>query len=223
MNTGIYEIVNTTNGYRYIGSSMAIRTRWRTHRWHLGRGTHHSPHLQASWNKHGAGAFAFRVLLYCERADLIAYEQAAIDGLRPEYNVAPNASLPNGVPMSLAGRERLSQRMRGNTNTLGLKHSPETRELIRRARMGNTATRGRKLSAEHVAKVVAAHRGAKRSVESRARMSAAMTGKKHPPRSAEWSANLSAALKGKPKSPESIAKMKETKRRRFLEKISGAA
>jgi group I intron endonuclease len=213
-NAGIYEIVNTTNGYRYIGSSRAIRKRW---------GMHRCPHLQASWNKHGEGAFAFRVLLICDRTDLIAYEQAAIDGLRPEYNVAPKASLPNGVPMSPAGRERLSQRMRGNTNTLGLKHSPESRELIRRAKMGNTATRGRKLSPEHVAKVAAAHRGSKRSAESRARMSAAMAGKKHPPRSAAWSANLSAALMGKPKSPESIEKMKTTKRRLFLERKLGAA
>lgn len=221
--SGVYEIVNLANGKRYIGSSMDIHKRWKLHRHHLVRGTHHSPHLQASWRKAGADGFVFRVLLICAREHLLMYEQAALDGLRPVYNVAPRASMPNGVVMSEAGRRRLSERMRGNTNTLGMKHTEESKDLVRQAKLGNTATKGRKLSAEHIAKVVAAHRGTKRSTETRARISAAMKGKKQAPRPEEWRAKLSAALKGKSKSPESVEKMKATKRRRALSAVDEAA
>lgn len=177
MNTGIYEIVNLLNGNSYIGSSCEIRQRWKMHRWHLNRGSHHSPHLQASWAKHGPENFAFRVLLVCAKEHLAFYEQAAFDKSRPVFNVAPRAYMPC-VVMSLEARQRASERMKGNTNTLGFRHSPESKDLIRRAKMGNTATKGHKLTPEHIAKVAAAHRGMKRSPESRARMSAAMTGKK---------------------------------------------
>lgn len=223
VNTGIYEIVNLLNGNSYIGSSGDIRKRWKTHLWHLSKGTHHSPYLQASWAKHGPEHFGFRVLLVCAKADLVSYEQIAIDKLRPVFNVAPRANMPNGVPMSLAGRRRLSERMRGNQNTLGLKHTPESRERISRAKMGNMATRGHKLSPEHIAKIVAAHKGSKRSPEARAHISAAMKGKKQKPRSVEWRARLSAALRGKPKSPESVAKMKATKKGRALSPAHRAA
>jgi group I intron endonuclease len=213
VNTGIYEIVSLSSGKSYIGSSCDIRKRWKVHRWHLEHGTHHSPYLQSSWNKYGAENFAFRILLVCARKHLVGYEQSALDNLRPAFNVAPRANMPNGVPMSLAGRKRLSDRMKGNTNTLGLKHTPESRARISQGKMGNTATKGRKLSPEHIAKVVASHRGSKRSAESSARISAAMSGKKQKPRSAEWRANLSAALVGKRKSPEHRAAISAAKRK----------
>ena len=54
--SGIYEILNTANGKRYIGSAVHFARRWYLHCWKLNRGEHHSAKLQNAWNKHGAGA-----------------------------------------------------------------------------------------------------------------------------------------------------------------------
>lgn len=49
-NPGIYCIRNTSNNKRYIGSSRKIEERWRVHRYHLRKNSHHSDHLQKSYN-----------------------------------------------------------------------------------------------------------------------------------------------------------------------------
>lgn len=38
MTSGIYEIVNTTNQKKYIGSAVDIKARWRSHRHELVKG-----------------------------------------------------------------------------------------------------------------------------------------------------------------------------------------
>lgn len=50
--SGVYKITNTINGNFYIGSSIRIRERWYEHKYLLNKGTHHSKHLQNSWNKY---------------------------------------------------------------------------------------------------------------------------------------------------------------------------
>jgi hypothetical protein len=57
MNTGVYQIINLTNGKRYIGSAANKRgfdQRWSIHRTLLFQGKHHSSKLQNAWNKYGA-------------------------------------------------------------------------------------------------------------------------------------------------------------------------
>ncbi len=113
-----------------------------------------------------------------------------------------------GKPLSAAHRAALSR---------GWKHrgpmSTETKEKM------SASLRGRKHSAEHIAKVAAANRGRKFSAEVCARMSAAHLGKKLPPRSAEWRAKIAAAHRGKGLSAEIRAKISATKRRQWAEKL----
>lgn len=45
MDAGIYEICNTVNGKRYIGSSVRIKERWRDHRSALDGGKHENQKL----------------------------------------------------------------------------------------------------------------------------------------------------------------------------------
>ncbi len=59
---GIYIIRNLINNKRYIGSSVSITTRWKSHKSRLNRNKHHSDKLQNSWNKHGAANFAFEIV-----------------------------------------------------------------------------------------------------------------------------------------------------------------
>lgn len=49
--SGIYEIVNTINGKRYVGSAVSLKRRWVDHRRDLRAGKHHSRHLQNAWAK----------------------------------------------------------------------------------------------------------------------------------------------------------------------------
>lgn len=89
--SGIYCIRNIRNNKRYVGSAVNIAARYRTHKYDLRRGKHHSPHLQNSWVKHGPDAFEFVVLEECAVDELIQREQCWMDSLSPEYNVLPNA------------------------------------------------------------------------------------------------------------------------------------
>lgn len=105
--SGIYQIVNTINGKRYVGSAQVFRKRWNVHRAALNKGMHHSPHLQGAWSKHGPTAFAFEIIEFCDPSDLICREQMALDHLQPAYNVC-----------RVAG------------STLGRRHTPEARAKI---------------------------------------------------------------------------------------------
>lgn len=147
LDTGVYQIRNTTNGKVYVGSAVKFSQRWRQHTHLLRKRKHHSRILQNAWNKYGEAAFAFEPLFICAKEMLVFYEQRAIDTLRPKYNAA-----------GVAG------------STLGMKHSIQ-------ARANNAAAqRGKKMSKETCAKMAAARKGTKVSAETKARMSASKKG-----------------------------------------------
>lgn len=130
MNSGVYEIVNTVNGKRYVGSAKDFAKRWSVHRSRLKAGSHHNRHLQSSWNKHGPSLFEFRKLLICAPEHLLHYEQIAIDAIQPELNV---------------------ERVAGNS--LGCIRTPETRAKIAAKAAGRVCP---PRSAEHREKLSAA-------------------------------------------------------------------
>lgn len=173
MGSGVYEIRNVINGNRYIGSAKNFDSRRRAHFWSLRRGKHHNRHLQFAWNKYGEEAFEFIPLIVCEVSDLICYEQRALDVLKPEYNLSPTAG-----------------------NTLGVKFSAEVRARMSAAKLGNTATKGKPRDPIAIAKTAAAHRGMKRSAETREKISEKAKGRKW---TDEAKAKLSASTKGKKK------------------------
>ncbi len=113
MAAGVYMIENTANGKRYIGSAVRLSWRETKHRLHLSRGTHHSRHLQRAWDKHGEGNFRFVTLLYCDKANVIFYEQRLLDGLRPEYNVCKKATSCLGVKRTEEFKRKLGASRKG--------------------------------------------------------------------------------------------------------------
>ena len=185
MKAGIYWIINKGNAKMYVGSAVNIQRRFADHRKLLHAKKHHSAKLQNAWNKYGADAFEFKVVEEVEDvALLVEREQFWLDFTKAAtagYNVAPRA-------FSLLGFKHSPESIaKCRAARLGKKMSPETAEALRKA---NT---GRKLSPEHVAKlalsatgrrwtpgqaakVVAAHLGAKRSQETRRKISEAMKG-----------------------------------------------
>ncbi len=174
MASGIYEIVNVHNGRRYVGSAMSIDKRWKEHRRGLGTGRHHSRFLQRCWDKYGPDSFRFSVLLICSRANLLMYEQAAIDALQPEYNTALVAGSRLGVKMSDESKAKLSEAAKRTRNFTGHRHSEESKAKISASRKGKG---GGPMGAERRAKIGAAHKGRVVTQERRAKISATLTGK----------------------------------------------
>ena len=108
MQTGIYEIVNTVNGKRYVGSSVDIKKRWQAHLLGLRKGRHHAQHLQRSFNKYGEDKFILVLIRLCERNELIAYEQEELDS-GYDYNSSPTAQSTLGLKFGDEARERVRQ------------------------------------------------------------------------------------------------------------------
>jgi group I intron endonuclease len=218
MISGIYSILCIT-GKRYIGSAAYIDGRWKTHRWALARGKHHSQHLQRAWDRHGKDAFSWEVLEYVEPARLIEREQHYLDlfqAANPKYgfNISPTARSVLGTKHSEETKRKMSLAHKGKKPSpeaiaamKGRKFSAEHRRNLSLASRGRklsaeacaniaAAQCGKKLSAEHVAKIVAANTGRIPTFETRAKLAAAMT----PERKAKMAASL--------QSPEVKAKIR---------------
>lgn len=114
LESGVYAIRNVYNKKIYIGSSVQLKERWRQHKKHLENGTHHSPKLQNSWNKHGSDAFEFFVLSYCGIDELKDVEQYWIDSFPTSYNVERVArgnkrqtqTVPTKIKISMSVQKR---------------------------------------------------------------------------------------------------------------------
>jgi len=148
--SGIYAIVNTTNGHQYIGSAVNMPYRWKRHINELKKNKHHSRHLQNAWNKYGESVFSFVVLMEVQDLNaLVGIEQGFIDRCKPEYNVLSNSVL----------------------NHLGQKRTEETKQKIARSHIGIRP------SEETRQKLSDTHKGTIISEVTKRKMSAATTGK----------------------------------------------
>ena len=83
MKSGIYQIRNLVNNKIYIGSTVDIKTRWRTHKNNLRRNLDRpNKYLQNSWNKHGENNFIFELIEEVgDREILLTREQHYLDKL----------------------------------------------------------------------------------------------------------------------------------------------
>jgi group I intron endonuclease len=109
--SGIYEILCSGNGVKYIGSATDLRSRAYGHRHRLVKGNHHSAYMQRAWNKYGAGAFSFRVLLVCAVKNLEMYEQGAINAFRPGFNSNLTAQVNTGGARSDTFKQECRDRL----------------------------------------------------------------------------------------------------------------
>lgn len=137
----VYRIVNNVNGKCYVGSSVKVKSRWKTHLKELAAGRHHSSKLQRAWNKYGPDAFSFEIHEVVSDVDLLlVVEQKVIDeydAAQSGYNVLPKAGSHLGAKRTDETRDKLS------AANIGKKHSEATRKKI------SEAGRGRKHSDEH--------------------------------------------------------------------------
>lgn len=62
MIAGVYAIVNTVTGHRYIGSTRNFRVRSGSHRWSINTGNFFNKAMVAAWREHGPGAFRIELI-----------------------------------------------------------------------------------------------------------------------------------------------------------------
>lgn len=140
--SGIYQIRNTSNDSKYIGSAVDIKKRWILHKCQLRKNKHHNPHLQNAWNKYGEDSFEFVILQdVAILDDLIKVEQWYIDKEKPVYNICKVAGSPLGRIPSTESREKMS------VSRKGIKYSDETKLRM------SISSKGAVFSDEHRAKL----------------------------------------------------------------------
>lgn len=235
MKSGVYQIVNTINGKRYIGSSINIKKRWREHRGALKGRRHHNTYLQRSWDKYGKSNFDFQVIYYCGRDTVCNNEQFFLDVLSPEYNILDIAGRPpvlTGEDNPNYGKHFTKEHRRkiAKANT-GYRHSEETKKKLSKLNSGiNNPNYGKIPSKETRRKISEAKMGHGVSVETRKKISETKTGThltaetirkisesnmgKH--HSEESKQKISKALKGIPKSEEHKRKLSEANKGKHL-------
>ena len=92
---GIYCILNTANGHRYVGQSTDLSRRKSYHFTALFKGTHKNKHLQAAYNRYGASCFQWLILqVVCGTSSLDTAERHwiafyASNDPRHGYNAEP--------------------------------------------------------------------------------------------------------------------------------------
>lgn len=121
----VYAIQNILNGAAYVGSSVDLDARIKTHLRNLRRNSHFCDHLQRAWNKYGEEAFA--VKLAYEAKDLKevrAVEQEFLDFVFPHglYN-AKNSAI--GMP---SGNSHPAKRKNWHMRSVLINLTPEERK-----------------------------------------------------------------------------------------------
>ena len=138
---GIYKIINTTNNKYYVGSSMNIERRWKSHNKHLRGNYHENDHLQKSWNKYGSNVFKFVIIEQfsneCLKKELLVEEQKWLDIAIKERNKTYNLTFIAGGG-TLGGKDSpnfgrhhsLESRKKMSISKLGFKHSDITKQKM---------------------------------------------------------------------------------------------
>lgn len=149
---GIYCIENTINHKKYIGQSININARWRSHKNQLIKNVHSNAYLQNAWNKYGEENFSFKILELCDENLLDTRERHYI-------SILSTLTTKNGYNLDSGGKinkhhSEETKRKISATNT-GHVVSEETRKKISYNRTEKTCGKnhymwGKKLSPEHI-------------------------------------------------------------------------
>lgn len=81
--SAVYVVKCLITGDIYVGSAEDLSRRFAEHM----MGKNSTPHLQSAFRKYGIGSNAFIVLTIVEPSMLVAWEQLAIDLMKPRYNI----------------------------------------------------------------------------------------------------------------------------------------
>lgn len=163
MAMGIYKIINVVNNKFYIGSAVNFSRRKTRHFSELRTGKHNNKHLQAAWFKYGESAFVFAVVEEVQdKALLLDAENRWLKahvGNDYCYNIGVDATAP-----ALGKAGPLSP-------TWGYRHTDKAKQKIVDALVARPPQ-----SEETKAKRRATMTGRTRSADTRAKISATLSG-----------------------------------------------
>lgn len=211
----IYQIKNTNNGNKYIGSTNDKGKRWRYHKWALRNNQHKNEYLQKAWNKYGRDNFEFSVIETVESIDqLIDREQFYMNERNPEYNIKPKADrselaeeTKRKIGEAHKGRE-FSEETRKKISKANQGHevSEKTREKLSRVNRGERhPLYGKERSKETKEKISKSHLGKELSEETKQKIAKAHEGKEV---EITWGDKISEAKKGHKVSEETREKIR---------------
>lgn len=127
MSAGVYTIKCKRTRYKYVGSSArSIENRFSVHAALLKCGSHHSKKMQRDWDKYGAVAFEFSIVLLCASSQVISEEQKLLDRGGKLYNTHASATSAEGVKRSKETRQLMSARSKERNAR------PEHKEILRK-------------------------------------------------------------------------------------------
>lgn len=142
--SGIYIIMNIKNKKVYIGQSIDIDSRLRTHKCKLRNNIHGNKHLQNSWNKYGEKNFIFYISHLCEVDKLTWNEQKTKEYFEKIFGVYNKGECVNtpmlGVHFSEETKKKMSVSRSGENNSFfGKHHSDETKKKLSEANSGKNS------------------------------------------------------------------------------------
>ena len=137
--SGIYQIIHTKSGKRYVGSAVRFDRRWASHRSYLKKGTHANAKLQNVYNKYGPKCFDYSVVEVVDRGELspkefklllLSREQWYLDNWVRELNILDKAGSRLGMPHSVEAKSKMSAAKIGNSYAVGNTHSDSTKKQL---------------------------------------------------------------------------------------------
>lgn len=139
--SGVYRIVNTSNGKFYLGSTIDFERRWNEHRCGLRANKHINIRLQNSWNKHGERCFDFEVLKQCDPKNILQEEQHYLNELNPwkqsvGYNIGRSA-LGGDNLTNHPDRLNIVKKLSSWSKSMWARRTPEEREEFSKNRSGD--------------------------------------------------------------------------------------
>lgn len=204
---GIYAIVNKVNGKMYIGQSIHVYNRIRSHFTALKKGKDNLK-LQRGVNKHGIENFYGKVIhIITDPYLLDSYEDFYIDYFNTRdcgYNIAPGGKTAGDTLSKHPNKDKIYQKIwdikreRGTDKSHTTPHTKEAKQKVSDSLKefyengGEPWNKGQKLDDDYKKKLSDAHKGIKPSNETRKKMSIAHKGHKF---SEERNNNVSEGLK----------------------------
>lgn len=154
---GIYRIVNKINNKCYVGQSIDINNRIKSHFYYLSRNWYGNYKLQNAWNKYGEDNFYWEVIEECLEENLDEREIYWIsfyNSFNNGYNQTQGGQGTRGYIWSSESKAKMSESIKqwwknnhyrlhpdnkGSNNPFyGCKHTEDSKRKIREARMKQT-------------------------------------------------------------------------------------